>query len=93
MTDRKTLYNLVDQIVDEDMEEARRLLKELLDAREKRSSGRKMTDEERIKWMESLPEEGYDISDAERAEIEEGEKAIREGRVVPFDKVAKELGL
>ncbi len=93
MTDRKTLYNLVDQIVDEDMEEARRLLKELLDAREKRSSGRKMTDEERIKWMESLPEEDYDISDAERAEIEEGEKAIREGRVVPFDKVAKELGL
>ncbi len=35
MTDRKTLYALVDQIVDEDMEEARRLLKDLVETRER----------------------------------------------------------
>ena len=91
MTDRQELHMMLDRVREEDLEEARLLLKDLVESRERPSPGRKMTDEERIQWLNSLPEEDYELSDEENRRIERSRQQIRSGNFHAWEDVAKEL--
>ncbi len=91
MTDRQELHIMLDSVPDEDLDDARQVLKEFLEARERRSPGQKMTAEEHLQWLRSLPEEDYEMTDEEKASLALGREDIRAGRVHTFEDVAKEL--
>jgi hypothetical protein len=93
MTDRHVLHSLVDQIVDEDMDDARQLLKEFLESREKYVSNKQMTPEEFQAYLDDAPEEDEEITEEEIRGIEEGRAAIRRGEYQSLESVMEELGI
>jgi hypothetical protein len=90
---RKEAHEIIDSMKDEDIEEARLLLRELVESREKYTPGRRMSDEERMEWLNSLPEEEEELSDEALKGIEEGERACKEGRCRSWEEAARELGI
>jgi len=63
-------------------------LQKSLEEQEKR-----LREEAFVAYLDSLPEEDEELSEEGKRRIAEGEKAMREGRVYPFEVVAEELDL
>ncbi len=52
-----------------------------------------MTEKEFQAYLDNAPEEDEDISDEERAAIEEGRAAIRRGEYQSLESVMEEMGI
>ncbi len=89
-TVRHEIHDIVDVISDENLEDARKMLKEFVESRQPE---RRMTPEQYQIYLDSVPYEDEELSDEAKRRIDEGEKASKEGRSYSFDEVAEELGL
>jgi hypothetical protein len=88
---KKKLHEIVDRLPAEEIPTAEKVLESLLLYREK--YGKRQADERFLTWLDGLPEDDEELSEEGKRRIAEGEKDIAEGRVYPFEEVARELGL
>jgi hypothetical protein len=82
MDTRKELVGLVNKLSDEDLEEARRLLQELLEERCTHKSQRGYT------LIEPMEDEGH-LRPEFIAELKESEEAAKEGKTITLDAFLK----
>jgi len=89
---RQELYSIIDHLHDEDLDEARKMLKEFVESRDLGGQERRMTPKEQLAWMNSLPyDDDLVLTPEELAHIEESKKAYQEGKFQTWDEVAREL--
>lgn len=86
-TMKKELYQLIDKLPERDFFTAKKFLRFLL------SDYSKNAGEEFISILENAPLDDEPLTEEEILAIEEGEKALSEGKVHDWEDVKRELGI
>lgn len=84
MHPRDALHHLVDELPDQEVLRASRVLLALLDSTK---------EEEPLYTLDNAPEDDEPVTDDERRAIEEALRDVREGNVVPHEEVKRRWGL
>lgn len=84
MPAREALHHLVDDLPDDEIARAERVLRALLESAE---------EEGPLHALDSAPEDDEPPSDEERLAVEEGLRDLREGRTVSHEEVKRRWGL
>jgi len=64
---KRELYLMIEKIPDDSLDEARHLLRELLERREKHKPDRQMTDEEFQTYLDDTPYDDEELTEDDRA--------------------------
>ncbi|MGV8121949.1 MAG: hypothetical protein AB2L14_19495 [Candidatus Xenobiia bacterium LiM19] len=86
---KKELIMLINRIPEYQIASVKTLLESLLECLEKQE--KEMKSRAILAYMESVPEEDYEMSEEEKASILRGEKDIIAGRFHKWEDVAEEL--
>ncbi|MHC9543949.1 MAG: hypothetical protein AB9903_30915 [Vulcanimicrobiota bacterium] len=86
---RKELIMMINRIPEYQIASVKTLLESLLECLEKQEN--EMKSRAILAYMESVPEEDYEISEEEKASILSGEEDIKAGRFHKWEDVAEEL--
>jgi hypothetical protein len=90
---KRELYLMIEQIPDDSLDEAKLLLRELLERREKHEPDRQMTDEEFQTYLDDAPYDDEELTEEDRARLGKADEDIKAGRLVPWEQVERELEL
>lgn len=86
---RKELIMMINRIPEYQIASVKTLLESLLECLEKQE--KEMKSRAILAYMESVPEEDYEMSEEEKASILKGEEDIKAGRFHKWEDVAEEL--
>jgi hypothetical protein len=88
---KREIYLMIEQIPDDSLDEAKHLLRELLERREKHESDRQMTDEEFQTYLDDAPYDDEELSEEDHVRLGKADEDIKAGRLVPWEQVEREL--